>query len=243
MKVTLWFFGFCFFPLILSAQENLLRTAISNFPPLSYVDDNQKITGVIPETYRIISQELGIPIKIEHYPILRIRSMMQAGILNMYLCAKASEQKYSDFYFYEKPLIVLTTILFQARSEPPLTSIEDLQGKDVLMELGIQWLKNLIPASNSIQASRFSTLHTKLFESRANYLLDIKERMGKVLAQENAFRQYPISQLKSYICLHKNYPDAQSVAKQIYDFFLFYQDTEEGKNLFEQQGFNGRFGE
>jgi len=80
---------------------------------------------------------------------------------------------------------------------------------------------------------------------RANYLLDFKERIEAMLIrQKNSpkYRTYQIRSFVAHMCLNRRFPDAEARIQSIHDAMVSFQDTPEGRRIFQKYGYTGRFG-
>mgnify|MGYP001189777823 CR=1 FL=1 len=71
---------------------------------------------------------------------------------------------------------------------------------------------------------------------RANYLLDFKECIEAMLEKEKKtpkYRTYPIQSFVAHMCLNRRFPNAEARFQRIHNAMVKFQDTPEGRRIFQ----------
>jgi hypothetical protein len=229
------------------AVAESLNVAFSVFPPLH----NPKAlatpdrSGVLVEFYKNVLPILGYKVKLLQLPPKRINSFLNKGEnIDMYNCADFSRSN-RKHYAFGPPFVFLNVLLYQNAKLPILSNYHTLKNQDIIKQHGFNGLKKLLDPSIRFLEGHSASVPTMFARGRANYLLDIKERMETMLKTEKGlppYRTYPIRSFIAHLCLNKRFKDAENRVIKIHEAMVEYQDSPAGQNIIKKYGYTGRFG-
>lgn len=118
-----------FFCVILTCPSNSeeirggLKAAVAEFPPISYYDNEGKVTGISPDYIRLLSTEMGIDITIERMPYARMLQSLNLGETDFAFFYRSSETKH-----IVDPLVKINQadVVVVGNDESRITEIEDI---------------------------------------------------------------------------------------------------------------------
>jgi len=230
-----------------SVRAENVTAVFSVFPPLSYPKAAERSAGpgILVEIYQKVLPALGYNVDLLQLPPKRIVALMAKGqTVDLYGCADYTIGK-RPHYAYGPPIISLNVQLFQNASEPIMASHKDLKSQTVIKQHGFNGLEKLLHSSNTFLNAHSSGVAAMFTHGRANYMLDFKERIEAMLIRDKntpQYRTYHIRSFVAHMCLNRRFPDAEERIQRIHDAMVNFQDTSEGRQLFQKYGYTGRFG-
>ncbi|WP_100644380.1 substrate-binding periplasmic protein [Alteromonas facilis] len=133
---------FCIFSVNASALPQwpqVLHWGYFNFPPLLYTDQAGRLTGPLAERVKRVLENANVPYQTIEYPNKRTKLMMNDGRINFNVMAKSflidpQSNVISDF-----PILETSIGVYWQAGTAPLTSLDDLQGKSVILISGFSY--------------------------------------------------------------------------------------------------------
>jgi|GEM_PF-4164988 len=230
------------------AKAETLNVTYSNFPPFTggklingHVDD----IGLMLEIYNAVLPKLGFSINYLQLPPARIVKLMENGTkVDLYLCGDHSLGK-RPFYAFGPAFLSLSINLLQKTTLPVLDNPRTLQDTPILKQQGFSGLKRLLDPSNKFIEVPTKSIAGVLVTRHINYVLGFKDRLEILFTSRKdipSYRYYKLKEFKAHLCLNKRIPNAQQMVQKIHDAIVTFQDTPDGRSLFEKYEYKGRFG-
>lgn len=103
-----------------------------SFAPLSFLDDDHKIVGILPDVVNeIMGRRLQVPVSLQGLPWARAQALVQDGSADAF-CTLPTPARRDYAFFTENAVIVEQTQLFYAIDNPRKAEIEAIQTVDQL---------------------------------------------------------------------------------------------------------------
>ncbi|MFD2315514.1 transporter substrate-binding domain-containing protein [Halomonas organivorans] len=104
-------------------------------PPYEFLDEDGRPTGYDVELTRAIAEVMGIEVRIELGPWSEMRHKLETGEIDVLEGMSYSEARDASFDFAPPHAIVHQSI-FARRGTPPVERLEELRGKEVIVQRG-----------------------------------------------------------------------------------------------------------
>jgi arginine/lysine/histidine transporter system substrate-binding protein len=118
--------------------EKLLIVGTSaDFPPFSFRDKDDAITGFDIDVIKEIAKRLSLEISLQDKPFSTLLPQLELGQIHVIAAGmtptpeRAQRVNFTKPYLSSNPLLIVTL-----QSNPAVTSLEDLKGKDVIVNTG-----------------------------------------------------------------------------------------------------------
>ena len=229
-----------------SAADKIVVT-YSRFPPLteSATGKAEDGPGLLIEFYNKILPALGYEIDYRPLPSKRIRRLMEAGEeIDLYTCGISTKNRRTQ-YVFGPPLTTVSIHLFQNAEKQILASYKDLKSENVLKQHGFHTLEKILDPSNTYTEAHYRSLAAMFAAKRADYLIGFYERQLAQLRKKRGkfkWRSYPLKTFNGYLCLNRRFENHEKRVMDIHNAFLAYQETPEGRAIFDKYDFVARFG-
>jgi len=175
-------------PALAEADDNKLRIAYTEFPPIEYQNEQGEPAGHFIELTRKVVQEAGYEAEFIYLPVSRIYLYLKSGTVDLWpglSGVPVLEREVLESWANVYPVQLSAWYL---ESSEPLTHFDQLEGKTVIVIGGytygglLTWLKasshvRLTQAPNNRAALEMLKL------KRGDYVLDYREPIEKVLDQ------------------------------------------------------------
>jgi signal transduction histidine kinase len=116
------------------------RTAVviggdQNFPPYEFLDKNGRPAGFNVELSRAIAEVMGMEVEFRLGNWGEVRRGLEDGSIDVLQGITYSEARSKTFDF-SPPHNIIHTSIFARRGTPPVSSLEELRGKEVIVQKG-----------------------------------------------------------------------------------------------------------
>ncbi len=165
MKKILWICLLCFATLYVFAQNDAVRRKIliggdHNYPPYEFLDRDRKPTGFCVDIVNAVFSEINLEPEFWFNDWALIRTMFENKKIDMLEGMLKSEER-AKIYLFSDPIVTLEFTFFARKNGTKFTSVNDLQGKSILvqnrdimheklLELGL--VGEVVPVANPIEA-------------------------------------------------------------------------------------------
>jgi L-cystine transport system substrate-binding protein len=126
------------------ARENIIIRAVTEtaYPPYSYVDDNNVLTGYDVEVVRAIGDRLrgqGYEIQVEGLPAEAAYMALQSHTTDIFFDEMAITPDREERYHFSIPYYVVSSNIIVKKGRTDIKSMKDLEGKRVGSYTGDVW--------------------------------------------------------------------------------------------------------
>jgi polar amino acid transport system substrate-binding protein len=213
-------------------QEQPLKGAYIEFPPLSYTDESGQPSGSYIERVDQLAEKAGYDIQWQGLPIDRIYLYLKEGEIDVWLGssevpALSDWTREPDFTF---PPIRLNA--YHTDDTEAIDKLEDLEGESLILIRGYTYLNRLAPITEAPEtrvgkAPDHEASLRMLKAGRGDYLLGFEAPVA------NALQNEPLPQLKQHLLTQWNTSlvfslHASDLDRVIRDFESAWQATEGG---------------
>lgn len=210
-----------------SALSQTLRIGYVEFPPMTYTDQNGEPAGLLMESAIKTIEKAGFDWEAVSLPANRIGSLMATGQIHVWLGLDTLPQFKGNTHVGAAVVEKLTLRAYTIGQKPPIHSLQDLNGKTLLILRGYSyggWTSYIKNPANDIRYLEFNT-HEKAFErlkilsERINdlYLLNYKHPsdivLQKLVLPNIQFNQ--ISSFDMHFVVTKKMVEAEAILERI----------------------------
>ncbi|MGM0449713.1 MAG: substrate-binding periplasmic protein [Pseudomonadota bacterium] len=170
-------------------QQQVLKGAYIEFPPLSYTDDQGEPAGSYLEYAEALADRAGYDIDWRSLPLDRIYLYLREGRLDVWMGSEgvpalAESTLEPNFTF---PPIRLHA--YHLEETEPVSGMEELRGEDLILIRGYTYLGRLAPVKKAEgtqvgQASTHVAALRMLEAGRGDYLLDFQAPVEEALEKQ-----------------------------------------------------------
>ena len=197
-------------------ENTLIVGTSADYMPFSFRDLNLNIVGFDIDIAHEVAKRLGMTIEIQDKPFGMLLPQIEMGQIHMIAAGmtptaeRAKRVHFTKPYLRGNPLLVITLA-----SNPPVTNLEDLKGKDVIVNTGYTadlYMSN-IPSINLIRLSKVADAITALehgkgyaFVTAAFTLQPFLKQYDKDRSKFNVFRIQETDE-ENALAVSKKLPD------------------------------------
>lgn len=164
----------------------------------------------------------GLPWHAMPYPARRLFDNLKSGETNFSILVRASSLV-DTCIFSKKPVYSTDLNVYSIGDKPPVTSKEDLAGKQIITIRGYSYgglLKFISDPANKVTnevASTHKAAFRMLENRRADYLVDYASAANDILAESPVagIKANSLSRLDIFLVLSKSYPDAENLMTRL----------------------------
>lgn len=185
---------------------------------IATINDKGQPDTPMTHVAKAIMERAGLSWHATPYPAKRLFENLRSGATNFSILVRASSLK-GFCIFSKKPVYSTNLNVYYIGDKPPVTSREDLVGKEIITLRGYSYgglLKFISDPAHKIVNQEAGT-HKAAFEmlkgKRADYLVDYASAAGDILAESpvSGIRSNPLSRLDIFLILSKHYPNAEKL--------------------------------
>lgn len=171
-----------------------------SFPPFEYIDSSGKAVGITPDILRIISSQLGVPVKIAHYTTWsKVLEAVKSGEVDLLgtLTKTPEREKYLTF---SDPYLSVPYVLFVRQDTAGVDGMDSLAGRrfGVVKGYGINnWLAANHPGLTPVEVATASEGLTRLSTGELDAMLETLP-VGNHLIREESLTNVKISPAHIY---------------------------------------------
>ncbi|MFH1134651.1 MAG: transporter substrate-binding domain-containing protein [Pseudomonadota bacterium] len=160
--------------------------ALTDFPPLHYVDDSGAYTGVAVEMLKIAARRLGIALQPEFGTWSEGLAAVRDKRLDL-LPEVVDTPERREYLAFTKPFLLVPHVL-AIRHDSPVRSAQDLSGKRLALEKGYysnDLIRKQIPGAHIVEAATTLDALNAVAEGRAEAYVGNKALIDYLLAKNN----------------------------------------------------------
>ena len=201
-----------------AAEGEILRVAVAEFPPGFVSEPDGKVGGTGVALVEAVLREAGYAADLRIFPIGRVRALIDEGSIDVTI---ATPYFYPDTRcFTRTPFGTLWVSVFSRADAPGVTSLADLDGKDVIVPFGQvtpqAMLQQAAPNAHILEPRTHENALHMLRSGRANYLLDWRNPIVTLLAQKKEdFRQFDLPAQHTYFVVSYHRQDVDEVVRRL----------------------------
>ncbi|RRJ83840.1 hypothetical protein D0544_01605 [Aestuariirhabdus litorea] len=219
-----------------SEADRLVQTlrfvGASKGHPISYLDDQQQVRGLLPELlYTLIEQVPEVNYQLSLHPWARAQALVKQGAADA-LCTYPSDERKEFAVFCRHPLFIWSYGYLVYRRQGPeaerleaATSFEDLASLRMAAERGSSWETDNIPAFiNRVYAtSQETALHLILLRKTADFCV-MNAIQASHYARKHGYQEsmairpvefIPNSKIPFHIGVKKDYPNLPTLLDRL----------------------------
>lgn len=171
------------------AKDEPLEFGYIELPPFGYTNGDGRIDGYLAEVAKVVFERMELPVRFRELPASRLYHQIATGDTAMTLGPAGLHQLADHAYESGEPAITLTLSVYRRTDAEPVSSIEELRGKRVILMQGYSYgrLAGFFEtAADSMDLKRARThasaLNMLLYE-RGDYLLSYQVPVENVMAE------------------------------------------------------------
>lgn len=157
-----------------SRNKPLMNTIIvgtsADFPPFSFRDKDNNITGFDIDVIKEVAKRIGLDIDIQDRPFSTLLPQMKLGQIHVIAAGMTPTPERAKSVDFTKPYLSNNPLLVISLSKnPPVTSLDNLQGKDVIVNNGYtaDLYMSKLPGINLIRLPKVADAFGALDQGRA----------------------------------------------------------------------------
>lgn len=215
-------------PMALAAEGGtaVVKVGCVEFPPLTYTDANSRPAGKAIDLVTAILTRAGLAFEIKCYPGARLMASLRDGSAHVAMLIRHPDIVDSVLYG-RLPMAYLELDAYRLATTSPLGSIENSQGKSVILLRGYGyggWSDFFKDPANGLTLSyadsRAAAIRM-LASGHGDYLIDYADPAALALAQAAVpwLRTETLARLETYFLVSRNAPDAERLLRRIEDIF------------------------
>lgn len=193
-------------------ENSLIVGTSADFPPFSFRDKDNTIVGFDIDIIKEVAKRLSLDLDIQDRPFSMLLPQIELGHIHAIAAGMTPTPERSKTVTFTKPYLLGNPLLVVSpASQPVITSLEDLKGKDVIVNTGYtaDLYMSQIPTINLLRLTKVADALAALEHGKgfafvtAQFTLQpyIKEKSG----QFNFFR-VPETEESSALALSKKLP-------------------------------------
>ena len=191
-------------------------------PPFGYTNNNGEVSGYLADLSRLVFERMELPVYYRGLPATRLYHQISTGHTTMTMGPQGLHQLADTAYQSTEPAITLTLSLYHRSDTAPVTSLEELAGKRVVLMQGYSYGtlgKFFEQATNSNEVIRART-HTSaikmLLHDRADYLLSYQVPVDTVIARQGlgGLRSEVIGTIPVHFFVSHEVPEGEEIIEQ-----------------------------
>ena len=197
-----------------AAESEILRVAVAEFPPGFVSEPDGTAGGTAVPLVESILREAGYQTDLRILPIGRVRALLDEGEVDVTIATHYLDPDIS--LFSKTPFGNIWISLFSREDAPVVTSLAELDGKDVIVPIGqltpLSALQHAASNAHVLEARTHENALHMLRSGRADYLLDWRDPIVTLLAQRKEhFRQVDLPPEHSYFAVSRHRKDAEEL--------------------------------
>jgi ABC-type amino acid transport substrate-binding protein len=219
-----------------AADKPMLEYGYPEQPPRVFTRGDGQPDGHYPRLLKVLLERAGLEWRANPLPAARLMKSLDSGETNFSILVKNPLLDACCLYGTQ-PIWYDELTVFSAGDTAPVTSKEDLIGKDLIVIAGysygglISFLKDPANRINLNPAESHAAAFAMLDAGRAPYLLNYAEpAIAEGLMKHHVadLKKSPISRIDMYLVLRKAYPDAPAVIERLENLYraLYAEDSE-----------------
>lgn len=208
-----------------------LQWGFVHFPPLIYLDKDGEYKGELKELMNSISLLSDIPYEPMQFPNIRAIFNLNQQNVNFAIAVKSLVEKKEHFLISAFPIAKMQLHILWRRGSPPVSSVEDLAGKKLVLLKGYTYggirekIEQITASNMSVENHNRAISALKL--QRGDYALVYRtasEYSMTAVAQTN-FEHAVLGEVDLYFILDRNVAQAEHIMQRLEQAYLRHQQT------------------
>ena len=206
------------------ATANPVSWGFINFPPYNYLDERNRAVGSLVDEVKQVMKLADVNYDVRMFPNRRLYQQLNSGAVDFTVSITDILTNKEDFVISQFPVTQVKVNAFWVGDKAPISSIEDLRGKQVILISGYTYgtlRQQLEKQGNGIQIIANIEKHKQALEAlmagRGDYLINYSQPI-ELLNEANNWTHVKASTLNKYdmyYILSRRYPNAEVVMQKL----------------------------
>lgn len=142
----------------------------ADFAPFSFRDNENNIAGFDIDIIKEVTKRLGMTIDLQDRPFSMLMPQIQLGQIHVIAAGMTPTESRAKTVYFTKPYLSGNPLLVVSLAKnPPINSLEDLKGKDVIVNTGYtaDLYMSKLPGINLIRLTKVADAFAALEQNKA----------------------------------------------------------------------------
>lgn len=203
-------------------QESSLEFGYIELPPFGYTSQSGQASGYLADLSRSVFEEMGLNVHYQQHPATRLYHQLKSGETGLTMGPEGLHQLRRAAIESREPAITLTLAIYHRQETEPVSAVEDLKGKRVVLMQGYSYgrLRRFFQRESDTMQISYARTHLsalKMLEyGRADYLLNYQIPADTVMAKNGlgGLKSQVIGKTPIHLFVSRKVDDAQRIADQ-----------------------------
>lgn len=150
-------------------ENTIIVGTSADFPPFSFRDKNDEIVGFDIDIIKEISKRIGMEVDLNDRPFSMLLPQIQIGQIHIIAAGMTPTEERKKNVNFTKPYLSGNPLLIISLAKnPPISSLEDLKGKDIIVNTGYtaDIYMSKLPGINIIRLSKVADAFAALEQGK-----------------------------------------------------------------------------